>query len=316
MNLTPLAAATRLLQADNILLLTHRRPDGDTVGCAAALAAALRRLDKTVYVLPNPDITTVYADYLAPYLAPADFAPSFVAALDVAARNMLPRNAEPYAERIDLTVDHHPSQEYFARETCLDASAAACGEIVYELCRALDVMDGEIARALYLAIATDTGCFVYSSTSARTHRIAAALLEQEMDFAAINKRHFRTKTRVRMQLEAALIAGMALHDCGRIAIMTLPLTLMRQLGATEADADDIAALTGLLEGVDCGILLKELREGEWKISLRTGSRINASHVCARFGGGGHACAAGCTICGSAEDVCDRLLAALEEESHG
>ncbi len=310
MQLTPEAFAQRLLANDDFLILTHRRPDGDTVGCAAALCAALRAVGKTAYVLENPDITSVYSDYLASYLAPADYAPRCVAAVDMAARSMFPKNAECYLDSVALAVDHHPSQEFYARETCLDASAAACGEIVYAICRALGVMNGEIAGLLYLAVSTDTGCFVYSNVTARTHSVAAALLAEEFDFAALNKRHFRTKTRARLQLEAALIRGMELYDGGRIAVLSLPLALMDELGATEADADDIASLASLLEGVDCGMILRELEESRWKVSLRTGARVNATRVCGLLGGGGHAAAAGCTLSGSREQARDRMLAAI------
>ncbi|MGM9619058.1 MAG: bifunctional oligoribonuclease/PAP phosphatase NrnA [Oscillospiraceae bacterium] len=316
MEITPQIFAERLLAQNHILILTHRRPDGDTVGCAAALCLALRRAGKTAYALENPDITSVYADYLAPFLAPADFAPRCVVAVDMASRSMFPENAAKYLGTVDLTVDHHPSQEFYARETCLDASAAACGEIVYEVCRAIAPLDGEIARTLYLAVATDTGCFVYSNVTARTHAVAAALLAQPFDAAAVNKRHFRTKTQTRLRLEAALIDGMELHDGGRIAVLQLPLSLMARLHATEADADDIASLANLLEGVDCGVILRQLAEGKWKISLRTGSRINASRACALLGGGGHAAAAGCTVEGTAEQAKAAVLAAVAEVAHG
>ena len=316
MNLTPAAFAERLMQNDNILVLTHRRPDGDTVGCAAALTAALRKCGKTAYALENPDITSVYADYLAPYVAPADFAPAFVVAVDMAARSMFPKNAEQYLDSVDLTVDHHGSQEFYAKATCLDADAAACGEVVYEICRALGVMDGEIAKLLYLAISTDTGCFVYSNVTPDTHRIAGELMREDFDCFAVNKRHFRTKSHARMRLEAAVIAGMELYDNGRIAVLTLPLALMAELGATEADADDISSLANLLEGVDCGMVIKELPSGEWKISLRTGARLNASTICRKYGGGGHAAAAGCTLSGTAAEARDLMLAAVAEVANG
>ena len=316
MTLTPAAFAQRLLQNDKILVLTHRRPDGDTVGCAAALTAALRKCGKTAYALENPDITSVYADYLLPFLAPADFTPDFVVAVDMAARSMFPKNAEQYLDSVDLTVDHHESQEFYAKDTCLDAGAAACGEVVYKICREMGVMDGEIAKLLYLAISTDTGCFVYSNVTGETHRITGELMKEDFDVFAINKRHFRTKSAVRMRLEAALIAGMELYDNGRIAVLTLPLSLMEELGATEADADDIASLASLLEGVDCGMILKELTDGKWKVSLRTGARVNASTVCGKFSGGGHAAAAGCTLGGTAAEARDALLAAIAEVAHG
>ena len=298
-------AAALLKGQDRILILTHRRPDGDTVGCAAALCAALRQLGKTAYIHPNPDVTRINAVYAQPYWAPEGFAPDFVVSVDIAARQLFYPAAETYLQRgVDLAVDHHPSQEFFAKETCLEADRAACGEIVYAICRELGEITQEIALPLYAAIATDTGCFVYANTTANTHAVAAALLETGIDYFSVNKRHFRTKSPRRLALEAELISHMEYFDQGRGAVMSIPLSLMERLGATEEDAEDLSSLLTVAEGVDCGALLRELQPGEWKLSLRTGAngRVNASQVCRRFGGGGHAMAAGATLQGSLEEV--------------
>lgn len=316
MQITANELARRLRAADDILLLTHCRPDGDTVGSAAALCRVLRQAGKTAFVLPNPDITEMNAGYLSAFLAPEGFAPRCVAAVDMAARSLFTENAAAYRDAVDLAVDHHPSQEFFAKDTCLDTGAAACGEIVYELCRALGKLDAETASYLYAAIATDTGCFVYSNTTPRTHRIAAALMETGFDAAAVNKRHFRTKTKKRLLLEAALVDGMRLYDRGRVVVMSIPLSLMARIGATENDADELSSLAALVEGTDCGVTLRELTPEVWKVSLRTGKRVNATKACGLLGGGGHAAAAGCTLAGSEEAVTAQILAAIAEAADG
>ena len=112
---------------DNYLILTHIRPDGDTVGCAAGLCRALREQGKTAHILPNPGASAIFTPYLEGLLAPEDWEPDTVLAIDMAARTMFPPNAQTYLERVDLTIDHHPSQEFYARETCLDSSRASCG---------------------------------------------------------------------------------------------------------------------------------------------------------------------------------------------
>ena len=175
--MTTAEAAARLAAMDQVLILTHVRPDGDTIGSAAALCCGLRALGKTAYLLPNPELTATYAPYAAPYLAEADFAPAYVVSVDIAALSLLPENARPYQDRIALAIDHHPSQEFFARETCLEADSAACGEIVYDILRQLTPLTPEMALPLYVAISTDTGCFVYSNTTPRSHRIAAQLMD-------------------------------------------------------------------------------------------------------------------------------------------
>ena len=126
-------AAGYLEALDNVLLLTHVRPDGDTIGSAAALCRALRDCGQTAYLLPNPEITATYAPYAAPYWAPEDWEAEHIVSVDIADVSLLPENAKPYQERIELAVDHHPSQTFFARNTCLEADSAACGEIVHDI---------------------------------------------------------------------------------------------------------------------------------------------------------------------------------------
>lgn len=304
--------AALLGQKDNILILTHRRPDGDTIGSAAGLCAMLRRLGKRAYLHPNPEVTAINAVYAEPYWAEDGFVPDFVVSVDIAARQLFHPVMEPYLDRVDLAIDHHPSQEFFARETCLEADKAACGEIVWAICRELGEITPEVALPLYAAVATDTGCFVYANTTANTHKVAAALLETGIDYFAVNKRHFRTKSKVRVHLEAALMGNMEFFDGGRGAFLTVPLSLVAELGATENDLDDVSALATVVEGVDCGAVLRELKPGEWKLSLRTGAngRVNATKVCQQLGGGGHAMAAGATIPGELEQVKEKILAAI------
>ena len=262
--------------------------------------------------MPNPEITVTYAPYAAPYWAPEGWEPSFVVSVDIAALSLLPENAKAYAGCIDLAVDHHPSQEFFAAETCLEAESAACGEIIYEIIRELTAITPEIALPLYVAISTDTGCFVYSNTTARTHRIAAELFAAGIDPAPVNKALFRTKSKTRLAMEARMVADMELYDHDRVVVMTIPLALREQMHATDADIEELSSLAALVEGTDCGVTLRELRPGTVKLSLRTGPRVNATLVCKKLGGGGHAAAAGATIEGTLEQAKRATLAAIAE----
>ena len=175
---------------------------------------------------------------------------------------------------------------------------AACGEILYELAVELGQLTPAVALPLYVAVSTDTGCFVYSNVTANTHRVAAALMETGIDYRAANKRHFRTKTKKRLALEAELLRTMEFYDEGRVVVVTLPLSLAERLSLTEADMDDVSALGGVVEGTDCSITMKETKDGAWKISVRTGARVNATKACAALGGGGHRAASGCVYHGS------------------
>ena len=294
MTITETAALLRT--QDRFLILTHVRPDGDTVGCAAALCEALQNLGKTAYILDNPELTSTCAGYAAAFIAPADYEPDYIVSTDVASLGLLPRNAKAYAERINFAFDHHPSYEGFAKDgCCVHSECAAAGEVVYEIVKELGAITPTMATALYCAVSTDTGCFVYNNTTANTHRVAAALIDAGCDVQGVNKRHFRTKSRVRIALESEIMSHIEYHDNGRIAVVTVPQSLLRQLGATADDAEEIASMAGVIEGVDCALTVRELPTGESKISLRTDARINATHVCQLLGGGGHAQAAGATM---------------------
>ena len=306
-------AAAYLRAHDRYLILSHVRPDGDTIGCAAGLCHALRRLGKTAYVLENPEITASYAPYFAPCLAPADFLPDCVVAVDTASPGMLPANADHYRGRIGLAIDHHPSHEAYAGHTLVDASCAACGEIIYALARELTEVTEEIALPLYVAVSTDTGCFRYANTTANSHRVASALMETGIDAAAANKTHFRTKSKKRMYIEMALMESMEFFREGKIAVASVTRALMDRLGATEDDADDLAGFPGQIEGVFCAVTLREMTDGRCRISLRTTAKwVDANKVCALLGGGGHAAAAGATVPGNAGDGKRAVLEAIDQ----
>nr|WP_325294089.1 DHH family phosphoesterase [uncultured Oscillibacter sp.] len=310
--LTVRQAAERLRAFDNVLVLTHLRPDGDTVGSAAALCAGLRALGKTAYLLPNPELTDTAAPYFRPYAAPEGFTPERVVSTDIATTALFPENAKPYADRVDLAIDHHPSFEGFGRENVVRPCAAATGEIIYSILAALGPITAEMALPLYVAVSTDCGCFAYGNTTAQTHAVAAALLQTGIDFQAVNKTFFRTKSRKRLALEAAMLSGIEYHDQDRVAVLAVPLSLIVQVQATETDAEDLSALGGQIEGVDCAVTMRELRPDVWKFSLRTGPRVNATRACALLGGGGHAAAAGCTVEAPFQEAKRRMLEAIAQ----
>ena len=308
MNISETAAFLKTL--DRVLILTHVRPDGDTVGSAAALCQALRDLGKEAFLLYNPEITATYAPYAAPYWADEGFTPDHVVSVDVATPGLLPENARCYVNNIELCIDHHPSNSGYARRTCLDASAAAAGEIVYAVIRELTPVTPAIALPLYVAIATDCGCFQYGNTTARTHRIAAELMAQ-VDVSAVNKALFRTKSRVRLAMESRMVADMELYDNDRVVVMQIPLSLRQEYHATEADIEELSSLAALVEGTDCGITLRELKPGTVKISVRSGPRVDACAACAVLGGGGHRAAAGATVAGTMAQAKAAILEAVE-----
>lgn len=316
-DMTSMQAAQWLLERDQFLILTHLRPDGDTIGCAAGLCQALREQGKTAYVLENPEATSLFTPYLEGLTASPDFSPDAVVAVDIAARGLFPENAKKYLERVDLAIDHHPSQEFYAANTCLDARRAACGELIYDIVCQWGPLSSQTALPLYVAVSTDCGCFVYSNTTGDTHRVAAALIETGIDIYPINRKHFRSKSLKRLKLEGMLTEGMELRDHGETALVFLTRAMIDQLGASERDMDDISAFVGQIEGIKNGITLKETKNGTIKLSLRTDpGDLNASKVCALLGGGGHAAAAGAAFPATMEEARQKVLDAIQAVRNG
>ena len=290
MNITE--CAEWLLARDNFLLLTHRRPDGDTLGSAAALACGLRSTGKTVYLFENPEVTTRYLPYVRDYYSPASFVPDFVVSIDTASEAMMPVGVGKFGDNIALSIDHHPSNTGYAEHTFCDHTRAACGELVYELLESFCVLDNISATALYIALATDTGCFSYENTTADSFYVASKLIENGADAAYLNRYLFRSKTRGRIAVEGMVFSNMEFFYDDRAAIVVITDEMLKKANATEDDMENIAAFPVTVEGVMVGVLIRELPDGRCKVSLRSGAEVDSNAICAQFGGGGHASAAG------------------------
>ena len=198
----------------------------------------------------------------------------------------------------------------------MEADSAAAGELVYLVLRELGVdMTAKIAQALYTAVATDTNGFRTPGTTARTLSIAAQLHDRGFDAAGLMRRLFETKTAARLRLEAALYGSMRFPAEG-VCVMVLPLETVRSCGAGEDDMDKLSLLTTVPEGVRTGLLLRQLEDGIWKVSLRTDGTVHAGRVLQAIGGGGHADAAGAVGSGSPAEIEAAVLAALERCNSG
>ena len=305
-------AAALLAGQDDILLLTHQNPDGDTLGSAFALWNALDALGKRVRV-ECPDELPERFDYLYQGYHAAEFEPQFITAVDVASPQLLGELREAYEDRVDLCIDHHPSNMRYAKRLCLRGKAGAACEILWDVIGALGArITPQIATCLYTGIATDTGCFKFSNTTADTHRIAAELFGLGAVHEFINEYLFDTKSKARIAIECKALAAAEFYYEGRVAVIGVSQELIRESGVDESELDGITALPRSIEGVDIGITLREKPDGSQKISIRTTAAADASKLCARFGGGGHARAAGCQLeCGYAEAK-EKLLASCRE----
>ncbi len=301
-----------LLTHDNYLLLTHRRPDGDTVGSNAALCRALRKIGKRAVLYANPQFTPKFAPYLAGLTTDTVPENATVISADVATEGLFPFGMED-AKPV-LAIDHHGTNTGFAEYGYVDADAAACGEIAWALLELLGVKpDKEIAEAVYVAVSTDTGCFRYSNTTANTLTVAAACKACGADIFSINRVMFEIKRKARLQLEAYLVDTMEFYADGKVSVNAMPKEVLNQLGITEDDIDDISGFGRNVEGVEIAVMLREVENGVGKVSVRTSPAFDAAKICARFGGGGHAAAAGGSVNGGIEAAKKAVLASVSQD---
>ena len=303
--------AAWLLAHDHYRILTHRNPDGDTIGCAAALCRGLRSLGKDASIYENPQFTARYDQWLSGLIACDAGGEHTIISVDMASESLLPDNATQFAGKIQLAMDHHGSNTGFAACACVEPDLAACGELIYGLLQELGVtITVAMAEAVYLAVATDTGCFQYANTTSNTLRVAAEVKDAGCEAYPINKIFFGTKSVSRLQLEARLTESLEVYGGGKVAVCHVPLSWMEELHLTEDDLDSIASFPRNVEGVEVGAMLREQKDNRQKISLRTGESANASAICSHLGGGGHKAAAGATVEGTYEEIRDRLLQAM------
>ncbi|MEI3061902.1 MAG: DHH family phosphoesterase [Oscillospiraceae bacterium] len=299
-----------LLSKNNILIITHTNPDGDTLCSAAALCSALRRAGKRANLFRNPAVTTKYMPHVEKYFAPKSFKSKYIVSVDVATEKMF---AEGFDGAIDLCIDHHPTNSHYAKKELVCPDKAACGEIVLavikEMCGGITQEEADL---LYIAVTTDTGCFQYLNTNAATFRAAAELLEYGADTGMVNVKFFRKASRARLKLEGMIYSTMGFYRDGKISVAIITKEMLRQAGAGEEDCDDLAGLAGRAEGASVNITIRERDNGSSKVSVRTGRDVSSSDICAVFGGGGHAMAAGCTIDCPPEKARDMLLAVIDE----
>lgn len=310
-------AAEMLLDWNNILVVSHASPDGDTLGSATALMRGLESLGKRVSFMCADKIGSKY-EYLFDGIRMECEAYDHVVCVDVADPLLLGKAYDSLKNNVNLAIDHHGTHVPFGKCEYVDPSAAANCQIVYELLNIMGVViDKPMADCLFTGISTDTGCFKYRNADAKTHRIAANLIDLGADAAEINRVMFDTKTRACVEVERKVMKDMEFFHGDKIAVIAISRQVVADAGADESDLEGIPSISRSIEGVFIGITLKEKENGVWKASVRTIDPVDATEICSRFGGGGHKGAAGCSFTMSCEEAkrlivaeCDRYLSAI------
>ncbi len=304
--------ASYLKEQDNFHIYLHAYPDGDTIGSGFALCYALRSLGKKANVLCVHPIPSSYF-FITDSYKDMDFEPQTLVTTDVASLTLLGQLGEELEGKIDLAIDHHGTNGQFAKQTYVDASAASNAQIILELLDELGVeLNGYLADCIYTGVSTDTGCFKHTNTDAACHLVAARLMEAGAQVDLINQYMFDTKSRSRIAIEKSILDSLEFFCDGAVAFITVTKKMREDAGIADGELEGITSIPRSVEGVQIGCTLRETDSGTYKVSIRSRSGLNAAEICAKFGGGGHPCAAGCSFTCSLDEVKTALLTECEK----
>ncbi len=309
--------AVRFLRThDDILLIAHVSPDGDTLGSCFALYGALLEIGKHAQIVCEDPVPAIYrflpfSDQVVP---PEQAKPAeAVICVDCADIARTGRSEPLYrAAKATLNIDHHGTNNRYADDNYVQ-KAGATGELIYNVLTSMKItLSKDIASCLYAAITTDTGNFSYSNTTPETMRIAAELLDTGIDLPYLNRSLFRSIPFHKLQLHALAVSKTRLYEQGRIGVSCVSLEEISSCGASNEDAEGIIDSIRDIDSVEVAILLRESEDGKIRVSLRGKSSADVSKVATQFGGGGHRLAAGCTMSPPIEEAAERILASVKQ----
>ena len=288
--------AQYLLTHDNFTILSHRRPDGDTIGSSAALCLGLRQLGKTAHVLYNAEVSPRFQWLHEGLTKESVEEGETVVSVDVASPGMLPKAFQSLLGNIALRIDHHGSATSFTDVELVDPGSASCAELVWDVLVMMGFKaDQKIAEAVYVGVSTDTGCFRFSNTNAHTFAVAAECARAKARIYELNQELFETNTLGRLRMQAWIVDHMQMLSGGQMAIIAIPKAVEEEIGVTEDDMDNISSFPRTVAGVCMAATLRETSDGDTKISVRAIPGYDATKVTEKFGGGGHKGAAGASL---------------------
>ena len=303
-----------LKENDNYLFICHINPDGDTLGSATALARGLAQLGKSSKIICADEITEDY-QFLFEGLTQSEENFEKIVAVDVADPKLFGDEFNAlYGDKVDLCIDHHPTNVDYAKNLFLEADSASTAEMIYLILKELDVeITKKIASCLFTGVTTDTGCFRFSNTTVRTYGIAAELVAFGADSQNIIRTFFETKTKTYVALERLALESMRYYFDDRCAVMFVTQDMYTRSGSNDTETTNLANIPKQIEGVLVGVLMRELKDGSFKTSIRTNGDIDASEIAGRLGGGGHIGAAACTINAPKQQALNLLLKEVQAQ---
>jgi phosphoesterase RecJ-like protein len=301
------------------VISSHSRPDGDSIGSQLAMAYALRALGKEVRLVNSDAAPGPLMAF--PGVAEIEIAArvdgAFDAAIVMECGDLGRTGVAGLDQFFVINIDHHPGNTGYGRINWFDSTAAACGEMVYELIGALGVpLSVEMATHIYVAILTDTGSFHYSSISPRTFEICREALVAGVEPVLVARHVYDSNNIGRLRLFGAVLSAMQLDTTGRIAMVYLDHEMARAAGGTYDDTEGLINLPLTVKEIQAVVFFKQIEGEQYRVSLRSKGDVDIGAVATEFGGGGHKNAAGCTVSGGIDTLQKLFVGKMERAIEG
>lgn len=314
-----LAAAKHFIERhDDFLVVSHIYPDGDAASSTFAMGWILKHLNKRFTMINEGALPHKFdylwgSDIITDYSSmPPDRTFDHVIALDCADYARIGKVQQLFNERmVMLNIDHHPTNDYFGTVHLIKTDAAATAEVLYDLAEKLQIpWTFELANCIYTGILTDTGGFRYSNTSPRIMQMAANLLQYGVSGHQLAEELLEKLTFSHIFLLKRVLSTLSFSPDNRIGWVSVTMEDIEQTKASNEDLEGLVNYPRNVEGVEVGILFKEIDKERVKVSLRSTGKVDVSAIAQELGGGGHIRAAGCTVAGALSDVIDQVVIKL------
>ncbi|MCR4308986.1 MAG: bifunctional oligoribonuclease/PAP phosphatase NrnA [Deltaproteobacteria bacterium] len=311
-----LSAICRVLrEKDRFLVACHENPEGDAIGSELALALALRKMGKTATVLNADPVpanllflpgagTVVFAEDGSKY--------DVAVVVDCGSPERTGRVAQELRKcPLLINIDHHRTNGDLGELTLVDPDAAATGLLIHRVLSAMGYEIGlDVATNIYVAVLTDTGSFHYGSSSPEAFEVAGEMVRRGVDPWAVAEQVYETQSALRLRLLGRVLDSLEVSADGRVASITTMREDLREFASGKDALEGFINYPRSIVGVEVAVSYREEEGGVIRVSFRSKGRVDVSAVSARFGGGGHRNAAGCSVPGTLADVKKMMLEAL------
>lgn len=309
-------------ESNNMLLTTHLRPDGDACGCIRALTEVIQQLGKKARPLFMSPLAAWYEllfeqkpNVLGNDIQPEQLSQVYddvdlIIIVDTDSNVQLPGFAEwlPHCGKKILVIDHHITGDHLGNVKLVDTTAAAAGEVVFDLIKFAGWNITErIAESIFIALSTDTGWFKFGNTDSRIFHTAAELIDAGARPNVIYRLLYQSFTPSRLYLMTRMLDHLKLHADGRIATQYILRKDFDETGASGPDTENLIDECQRIESVEAAVLFVELADGGFRCSLRSKGNVDVRNIAQKYGGGGHTLASGVNLEGPLETAMQNIV---------